>query len=169
MPVHKRKNRSGGIVWYYMFDASGSTREDRDRISASGFATKREAEDAEAIRRTEEQRKRDLTKAGASVAAPLPKTLSMLLEEFLRQRVDEKLAPKTIERYHEQAAYIDPELLRMPIAEITSLHLTREWNRLLKSGGHHRRTKQPRPLSAKTVRNIAGVVSSAFARAIRGD
>jgi integrase len=81
--------------------------------------------------------------------------------------VDEKLAPKTIERYHEQAAYLDPELLRMPIAEITSLHLTREWNRLLARGGHHRYTKQPRPLSAKTVRNIAGVVSSAFARAIR--
>jgi hypothetical protein len=53
------------------------------------------------------------------------------------------------------------------VAEITSLHLTREWNRLLKRGGHHRRTKQPRPLSAKTVRNIVGVVSSAFARAIR--
>jgi hypothetical protein len=91
----------------------------------------------------------------------------MLLEEFLRQHVDEKLAPKTIERYHEQAAYLDPELLTMPIADITSLHLTREWNRLLKRGGHHRRTKQPRPLSAKTVRNIAGVVSSGFARAIR--
>ena len=167
MPAHKRKNRSGEIVWYYMFDAPGSTREERDRISASGFATKREAEDAEAIRRTEEQRTRDLAKAGVSVAAPLPKTLSMLMEEFLRQHVDEKLAPKTIERYHEQAAYLDHELLRMPIAEITSLHLTREWNRLLKRGGHHRRTKQPRPLSAKTVRNIAGVVSSAFARAIR--
>jgi integrase len=167
MPAHKRKNRSGEIVWYYMFDAIGSTREERDRISASGFATKREAEDAEAIRRTEEQRTRDLAKAGVSVAAPLPKTLSMLLEEFLRQHVDEKLAPKTVERYHEQAAYLDHELLRMPIAEITSLHLTREWNRLLKRGGHHRSTKQPRPLSAKTVRNIAGVVSSAFGRAIR--
>ena len=53
------------------------------------------------------------------------------------------------------------------IAEITPLHLSREWNRLLESGGHHRRTKAPRPLSAKTVRNIAGVVSSAFARAVR--
>ena len=126
MPAHKRKKRSGEIVWYYMFDAPGSTREERDRISASGFATKREAEDAEARRRVEEKQKQDLVKAGASVAAPLPKKLSMLLEEFLRQHVDEKLAPKTIERYHEQAAYLDPELLRMPIAEITSLHLTRE-------------------------------------------
>jgi integrase len=167
MSAHKRKYHSGQVVWFYQFDPPGSTREQRGRVTESGFATKREAEDAEAIRRTEEQRKRDLAKAGASVAAPLPKTLSMLLEEFFRQHVDQKLAPKTIERYHEQAAYLDPELLRMPIAEITSLHLTREWNRLAERGGHHRRTKLPRPLSAKTVRNIAGVVSSAFARAIR--
>ena len=61
----------------------------------------------------------------------------------------------------------DPKLLAVPINEITPLHLDREWKRLLESGGHHRRTKAPRPLSAKTVRNIAGVVSSAFARAIR--
>ena len=81
--------------------------------------------------------------------------------------MDQKLAPKTIERYHEQAAYLEPVLLKMLIAEITPLHLTREWNRLLKSGGHTRRHKTPRAMSAKTVRNIAGVVSSAFARAIR--
>ena len=55
----------------------------------------------------------------------------------------------------------------MPLGEITPLHLSREWNRLLKSGGHHRKTKQARPLSAKTVRHIAGLVSSAFARAER--
>jgi integrase len=168
MSAHKRKYRSRQVVWFYQFDLPGSTREERVRITESGFSTKREAEDVEAIRRTEEQRKRDLAKAGvASVAAPLPKTLSMLLEEFFRQHVDEKLAPKTIERYHEQAAYLNLELLNMPIGEITPLHLEREWNRLLKIGGHHRGTKEPRPLSAKTVRNIAGVLSSAFSRAIR--
>jgi integrase len=167
MPVYKRTYHSGKAVWFYIIDAPGSTRENRQQITQSGFSTKREALDAEAQRRTEELQKQELAKAGVSVAAPLPKTLSMLLEEFLRQHVDEKLAPKTIERYHEQGAYLDRELLTMPIAEITSLHLTREWNRLLKRGGHHRRTKQPRPLSAKTVRNIAGVVSSAFGRAIR--
>jgi len=167
MSVHKRKYRSRKTVWFYQFALPGATRQQRNRVFASGFSTKREAEDAETNRRIEEQQKRDLAKAGATVTAPLPKTLSMLLEEFFRQHVDEKLAPKTIERYHEQAAYLDPELLGMPITEITSLHLTREWNRLSKRGGHHRLTKQPRPLSAKTVRNIAGVVSSAFARAIR--
>ena len=55
----------------------------------------------------------------------------------------------------------------MPIVQICPLHLNREWTRLLQCGGHTRKTKTPRPMSAKTVRNIAGVVSSAFARAIK--
>ena len=167
MPVHKRKYRSKKTVWYYDFDLPGATREERTRVSGSGFATKKEAEDAEVQRRIEEQQKRDLAKAGASITAPPPRTLSMLLEEFLAQHVDEKLAPKTAERYHEQSAYLDPALLSMPLADITPLHLSREWNRLLKNGGHQRKTKAPRPLSTKTVRNVAGVLSSAFARAIK--
>ena len=163
MPVHKRKH--GRKPWYYEFNLPGATRESRSRACASGFATKREAEDAEARRRIEEQQKREMAKAGVGVVAEVPKTLAMLLEEFFMQHVDKKLAPKTVERYHEQAAYLRPELREMPIAEIKPLHLSREWNRLLECGGHHRRTKEPRPLSAKTVRNIAGVVSSAFRRA----
>jgi integrase len=47
------------------------------------------------------------------------------------------------------------------------LHLSREWSRLQKCGGHTRKDKKVRPLSAKTVRNVAGVLSSAFSRAIR--
>lgn len=55
----------------------------------------------------------------------------------------------------------------MPLTDITPLHLNREWNRLIESGGHHRKTQALRPLSPKTVRNIAGVVSTVFSRAIR--
>jgi integrase len=167
MPVYKRPYRSGKTVCCYVIDAPDSSRENRKQITGSGFSTKHEAQDAEAQRRTEERQKEELTKAGGSVAGPLPRTLSMLLEEFFRQHVAEKLAPKTVERYHEQAAYLDPELLKMLIGEITPLHLSREWNRLQESGGHHRRTKASRPLSAKTVRNVAGIVSSAFAKAIK--
>jgi len=50
---------------------------------------------------------------------------------------------------------------------VKPLHLSREWTRLPESGGHTRRTKESRPLSAKTVRNIAGMVSGAFARGIK--
>jgi integrase len=167
MPAYKYKNRSGAVRWGYMFSLPGSSRSDRRRISKSGFATKREADDAEALRRTEELQKLELEKAGSGVAAAPPRTLAMLLLEFFAQHVEDNLAPKTAERYREQAAYINPGLLAMLLADITPLHLNREWKRLLASGGHHRRTKAPRPLSKKTVRNIAGVLSSAFSRAIR--
>ncbi len=53
------------------------------------------------------------------------------------------------------------------LRDIKPLHLTREWKRLQESGGHHRQTKAPRALSKKTVRNIAGVISSAFKQAIK--
>jgi integrase len=145
----------------------GSTRERRNRVFGYGFATRGEAIAAEAARRIEEQQKQELAEAGAGVEVELPKTLSLLLNEFFLQHADEKLAPKTVERYREQAVYLAPELLALPITEITPLHLAREWKRLLERGGHHRRTKAPRPLSAKTVRNIAGVVSSAFTKAVK--
>ena len=112
MPVFKRKYESGKIVWRYIFSGPGATREDRRLISEIGFASKQEAIDAEAKRRTEELQKFELAKAGAaSVAAALPTTLGMLLGEFFRQHALEKLAPKTIERYRELAAYLAPELL----------------------------------------------------------
>ena len=113
-------------------------------------------------------RSSSLVKAGAAtVATALPTTLGMLFREFFHQHAEEKLAPKTIERYRELATYLAPVLLAMPLGEITPLHLSREWTRLLKGGGHHRKTKQARPLISKTVRHTAGLVSSAFARAER--
>ncbi len=166
MPVHKRK-RDGKISWYYKFDNPGSTRSNRDIIRGFGYATKQEAIDAEAARRLDEQKKAELAKAGSGVAAAPPKTLAMLLDEFLVQHAAKHLAPKTAERYREFAAMLDPVLKAMALPEITPLHLTREWNRLRESGGHYRKSEKTRPLSAKTVRNIAGFVSSAFSRAIR--
>jgi integrase len=164
MPVHKY-TRGGKVSWLYKFDAPASTRETRIIIQKWGFATKTEAQNAEAARRIEQQEKHELAQAGSGVAAAPPKTLGMLLEEFFRHHAEEKLTPTTIQGYREKAAYLDPQLLTMPLAEITPLHLNREWTRLLKSGGHYRKTKAPRPLSRKTVRHVAGLVSSAFIRA----
>lgn len=42
------------------------------------------------------------------VAAALPTTLAMLFREFFRQHAEEKLAPKTIERYREQGDRANP-------------------------------------------------------------
>jgi len=164
MPVYKRKYRSGKVVWYYQLAPPGSTRQNQNLITESGFATKQEAIAAEAVRRTEELVHHASTDG---ITAPMPTTLAMLLAEFMKQHAQENLAPKTVERYREMAAYIAPELLAMNMTEITPLHLSREWTRLLKCGGHARKSNTPRAMKPKTVRNIAGLVSSAFVRAIK--
>jgi hypothetical protein len=125
-------------------------------VKESGFATKKEAQDAEAVRRVEEQKRVEMSRAGR-VDATLPKTLAMLFAEYFLDQEQKpegsnRLALKTLERYREQAAYLSPDLLDMVLADITPVHLNREWNRLIESGGHHRKTGVHRPLSPKTVR-----------------
>jgi hypothetical protein len=88
--------------------------------------------------------------------------LKDLLRDFFVEHAEKKLAKKTIERYREQAAYLHSDLLAMPVSEIKPLHLEKEWNRLLESGGRLRTSGLQRPLAAKTVRNIEAVLSSAF-------
>jgi integrase len=170
MAILKRKRR-GKIDWYYKFDLPGATRNSRRIIRGFGYATRQEAIAAEANRRIDEQKKREMAKAGGGVVGVVPKTLAELLDEFFRVHASEKLARKTTERYRDYSKYLSQDLLAMPISDVTPLHLNREWNRLLKCGGHTRATKtrpsQSRPIGAKTVRNIAGLVSSAFSRAIR--
>src|ERR1035438_5420092 len=162
MAVFKRKLKSGGHVWAYWFDAPGSTRENRKQITASGFSSKKAAQDAEAERRTQAQREAEL-----QIATPgeIPGTLASLLKEFFSEHGAKSLAPKTLQRYREMAEYLDADLLALSLTTIRPLHLSREWNRLLSSGGRGR--KLGRPLSRKTVRNIAGMVSSAYTRGIR--
>jgi len=165
MAVSKRKYPSGKTTWSYIFDAPGSTKANRRQIKASPFASKKEAQAAEAKRRIEVQQDHEASLRGA--IAPLPTTLRGLIEDFCKEHGEKNLAAKTVERYRETVGYINADLLSMPMGEITPLHFTREWNRLREKGGHHRKTKAARPLSGKTVRDIAGVVSSAFSRAIR--
>src|ERR1035437_8249202 len=166
MPIHKRKKRNK-VDWYFKFDLPGASRDNRRIIRGFGYLTRQEAIAAEANRRTDERQKSEMAKAGADVDREVPKTLAILLDEFFSHHACENLAPKTVERYRDAATYISPELLAKPLGEITALHLNREWSRLLKSGGHLRKSTTQRPLSAKSVRNIAGVISSAFSRAIK--
>lgn len=163
MSVKKRTYKSGKVVWRYIFDAPGSGKKARRQITESGFSTKKEALDAEAARRLEVQREWEEAQKPAPEA---PKTLRYAIEAFLAEHAERNLAPKTAERYRELAAYLSPALLDMPVAEVTALDLHREWNRLLECGGRHRRTKEPRPLSAKTVRHVCGLVSAVYGKAI---
>jgi len=122
MPVYKRKYKSGSVVWSRVFSGPGATREHQNQITETGFASKKQAQGAEAARRIEEQQKYELAKAGvATVASEPPKTLAGLMQLFLQEHA-KNLAPKTIERYRESVAYRSPELTGMALCEITPLH-----------------------------------------------
>jgi len=165
MAIRKRKWKTAEgvkIAWAYVFDAPGSTRANRKQIFESGFASKKEAQDAETARRVKAQRDYELQSA---TPAAIPGTLAGLLKEFFSEHGAKALAAKTLQRYREMADYLDSDLLAMPLPKIKPIHLSREWNRLLTSGGRGR--KLGKPLSRKTVRNIAGLVSSAYTRGMR--
>lgn len=165
MAIRKRKWKTAQGVqtaWSYVFDAPGSTRTNRKQIFESGFASKKEAQDAETARRVKAQRDFELQSA---TPVAIPGTLAGLLKEFFSEHGAKALAAKTLQRYREMADYLDADLLAMPLPKIKPIHLSREWNRLLTSGGRGR--KLGKPLSRKTVRNIAGLVSSAYTRGMR--
>jgi hypothetical protein len=134
MPVHKRK-RNGTVNWYYKFNSVGATRDSRGIIRAFGFASKQAAVDAEAVRRLDEQKKQELASAGATKDVEVSKTLATLLSEFFQQHASENLAPKTVGRYREQAAYLSPALLAKPLAENTPLVRTYLCNDLMQASG----------------------------------
>jgi integrase len=165
MAIRKRKWKTDEGVktaWSYVFDAPGSTRTNRKQIYESGFASKKEAQDAETARRVKAQRDYELQSA---TPVAIPGTLAGLLKEFFSEHGAKALAAKTLQRYREMADYLDADLLAMPLPKIKPIHLSREWNRLLTSGGRGR--KAGKSLSRKTVRNIAGLVSSAYTRGMR--
>src|ERR1019366_9857410 len=99
----------------------------------------------------------------------LQRCLEMLLAEFMKQHAQENLAPKTVERYREMIGYLAPEeLLAMNMTEITRLHLSREWTRLLKCGGHTPKKKTPRPMKPKTEHRWHSVLQHFCARSSAG-
>jgi hypothetical protein len=108
MPVYKRKYRSGTVAWYYQFALPGSTRQNQNLVTESGFATKHEATTAEAMRRTGEMVRQAAT---GGVAAPMPTTLSMLLAEFMKQHAEENLPNAYPDRCRLADAGIGTQLL----------------------------------------------------------
>jgi hypothetical protein len=135
MAIRKRKWKTAqGIqtAWSYVFDAPGSTRTSRKQIFESGFASKKEAQDAETARRVKAQRDYELQSATPQA---IPGTLAGLLKGFFSEHGAKALAAKTLQRYREMADYLDADLLAMPLPKIKPIHLSREWNRLLTSGG----------------------------------
>jgi len=157
--IFKRKLPSGRITWGYSIDLGKDATGKRIRPQKIGFERKSDAETA--LRHKLNQ------KDAGTIVKPDPTAFAAFLDEWFREHADRNCTPKTVERYHELARYVLPHIGSTKLQDLSSLNLERVFNKLKDCGGWNRRAKAPRPLSAKTVRHIAGLVNVALVTAVR--
>lgn len=149
--VFKRRLPSGRITWAYNMELGHDETGKRLRRFESGFDRKSEAE--KAVRKALNQRD------AGEIVKPDPSTFNQFMAEWLKEHAESKCSAKTVERYRQLAEYAYPHIGAVRLQDISVLMLQRVFNKLKESGGRNRKTKKSRPLSAKTVRHIAGLAS----------
>jgi integrase len=148
----------GATRWRVQVDLP-ATDGSRKRVSKGGFKLRRDAEaELERMLREAEEARRNPRD---------PRTLAQFLDEWFRQHAERNCAFKTTEQYKELAQYLLPHLGEVSLADLTPLAIERTLNALKDRGGRHRRTGEPRPLSGRTVRHIAALLSVALNAAVR--
>lgn len=153
--VYKRKNGT----WSYQIPLGKDAQGKRVRKSKDGFKTKREAEAARTEALAELQK--------IAPDARLPRSLGDYMTYWLKTHAERNCAPSTVERYYTLMQHIHADVLNTPIQELTPLLLENEFHRIKDSGGRHRKTKKAKPVSATTVKHVAGLISSALSDAVR--
>ena len=163
--IFKRVLPSGKISWGYSIDAGKDEAGKRERIFKSGFRRQSDAE-GELTRLLQEKNDGLLVK-------PTPETFGTFMQEWFKEHAEQRCEKKTVERYRQLVRYVLPHLEGVPLRELSALTLERVYNQLRKAGGKRKRRlkagekSEPAPLSAKTVRNIAGLVHIALSSAVR--
>lgn len=157
--VFKRILPSGRISWGYSLDLGRDANGKRLQEFKSGFDKKSEADTA--------LRQRLVKKDSGEIVKPDPTSFAAFMERWFTEHAERQCSLKTVERYRELLAYVLPQIGATQMQDLTALMLESLFNRLKDSGGYDRKAKKPRPLSAKTVRSIAGVVSAGLNTAIR--
>ena len=109
-----------------------------------------------------ESQKLDVSKAGTY-------TVSSWVKTWYENYAKIKMRPSTYLTYHGYIEnHIKPQLGKIPLNDLTTLHLQQFYKKLLAEGRVERieAQKQPKGLSAKTVRNIHQIISSALKLAV---
>jgi integrase len=171
--ITKRARSTGKPAWGFYFLAGHDNAGKRIQHTKSGFATKREAEDA--LRKA----LLDFKACSAGTRAPSEVPIfATFFERWMQEHANRKCAPKTIERYGELGAYAIRQSVEIAgqmqtfrevtIDKIGPMQMELMINALLDHGGQKTKNcTQGRPLSPKTVRHIACVVHGCLEKAVK--
>lgn len=162
--VWKYIARHGARLWRYQFEGD-PVESKRHRFSKAGFATRNEALNAlrDAIKNYGERK-------ATPAEQPTPKeTLADWVRIWLRDYAPERCQPKTLERYLGLASYVLDAREGEP-AQLAAMSLEKVDHRIVETALRallQMRAKRVDHLSAKTVREVAGVLSVALNEAFR--
>jgi len=115
--VFKRKLASGRVDWVVQIDLGRDASGKRIREFKSGYERKGDAEDA--------LRKRLNAKDAGEIVKPDPTSFTGFMKEWLREYAERQCQPKTVERYREMIAYVDPHIGTAKIQDLSALTLER--------------------------------------------
>lgn len=160
--THHRKDGKDSILYYAVIETTKPGTTNRTKDWGPSFRTRKAAEDALAER------------LGARQAGKFIATNRLTLGEFLCDQwlpiLRDRNKATTRNSYERMVkGYIVPRIGGMRVQDVTASHLTTFYAELRERGGTQmspQRRGEPKPLSAKTVRNVHAVLSKAFNDAI---
>ena len=146
-------------TWYFVVDVAVANGK-RQQLRRRGFATKKEAKDAEAAVIADQAR--------GTFVRPSRVTLgAFLLDEWLPAKVG-GLRPSTANSYDRMIRlYVIPNIGSAELATVDGSMLNGLYGRLLTEGRTETRRGLGAGLSPKTVRNVHGVLARAFRDGVR--
>jgi integrase len=147
---------SGETRWGFIYDGPPKPGRPRNQINKKGFRSERDA--IVALHAA-------TTKQDTGVARPLAdanQTLSELFKQWMTEYARRKLGRKTVERYQQLADYILPHLGEIAVSKLDLYAFEKIFDDLATHPG-----KRGKPLSGKTIRNVASVFDSMFKRAVK--
>ncbi|MFL6450965.1 MAG: tyrosine-type recombinase/integrase [Bryobacteraceae bacterium] len=163
--ITRYKKKNTRFSWGYYFRTGKKPDGKWNQVTKQGFATKAEAEAAlrKAIVDYEAQQRNPMAAALAG-----PKTFGEFFDLWIEKHCMRKCESSTTEGYVKKGIYAKQHLGDIAIENIGPLQIETALNDLLDRGGKKTRTYPAgRPLSVKTVRDTAAVISMTFGAAIR--
>lgn len=154
--IHKRKGSSSYTAELRWTDTNGKPQQRR----VGGFKTQAEAYKYKVDFLSDMNQ-------GRIKGTKAPTLSKYLTETWLPKRTDD-VKPTTLDTYKVNiTAYILPHLGQYRLDQLTPMVLEDFYKKLQKDGGTGARKKVSRPLSSKSVNNVAGVLHKALRDAVR--
>jgi integrase len=166
----KRAAKNGRFSWGYIYDSGRNEAGKRVQTAKSGFGTKSQAADALRAAIAETEARASATEVGPTKPDEVAPIFAVYFEYWLTNHAARRCAPKTLFRYRELGAYLIKDLGETRIDKLTTAQIQKTIHRLEDSGGMISKAfPGGRPLAAKTVRSIGGVLYTCLAEADRLD